>query len=360
MITYLSFIFIVIGSSFFALIKNKKISRILTIVTPLFFFIIMMTLRDFSVGGDLESYINLFNDYSNGTAVSANRDFLFYLVLRLFSYTKNFRLFLFFEYSILCVALFLFMYRLSSKPSVSLLLLIGSPLFELFVSGLRQTFACALFLLGFVFLLSDKKYMKILSIVFIVLSIFSHLSLAISLVIFPVFFLTKKGMQFKHLYILVPVYCCFLICIKYVFDIFNTFHFMEYGFGGTYLGLPKISIMYFCFFVILYILHFANFGKIPVVGGIHRNIKSTNSFHFIIFFIFLVIYSCASWNNNFGRFGYPFLFSFFLLVPSGIDMFEKASIRHILCSLIILFSLSFFVYNVLVNDSCEIYPFLWM
>jgi len=341
-----------------------KIRKAICLAFPLLLFLLMMTLRSFSVGSDVKTYYSVFVRYQNGTERPVNKDLGFYYTLFFFSKIPGqfgFRLFLFTEYLLLVTGTFLLIYFFSENIHINLVILLMCPLFPLIVSGLRQTLGISLCLYALFFVkLSIKKYIKYpLSIIVWIMSCLMHFG-SLS---FALYYLSKLFKPFKKINILplIGVWLVFCVLTKYLFPIINPFYNFGYGSGGFFLGLPKISILYFSLIVLSAFIFNKKTFKMPLLGDFEFPEKYNSLFQecFIMSVIFCLVFTSACWNNVAPRFGMFFVIGFPTIASIVVRGFKKPTTRFSLNLLIIVLSILGFIYENMITNACGTYPFSW-
>lgn len=343
---------------------KDKYRKILCLILPLLLFLIMMTLRSFSVGSDIKTYYSIFLRYQNGTEHPIKKDLGFYYTLYFFSNIPGefgFRVFLFVEYLLLVTGAFLVIYFFLENVHINLVILLMCPLFPLVVSGLRQTYAIALCLYALFFTkLSIRKRIKYpLSILLWIASCFMHFS-AIS---FCVYYLIKLIKPFKKISVvsLIGIWLFFCVFTKYLFPIINSFYNFGYGSGGYYLGFPKISFLYFFLIIVASIMFNKKSFKMPLFGDFEFPTQYNDLFQecFLMSFVFCLVFTFACWNNVASRIGIFFIVGFPTVASLMVRGFKKPTTRFTLNLLIIFLSLLGFVYENMITNACGTYPFSW-
>ena len=216
MFVYVSFL------AFFSLKYEDKAKELGFLVLPtFFFFLIIAGFRTSSVGGDLGTYIHIFEsnhlqlpDLSN---LFRSRFELGYLVSNIFlrNFSEHYPFLLFSYAFITLIAWFLVLYKHSKNVYMSLLIYFSSlGLFFYSLSNIRQGLAIALSFLGFHYVVKNKK---ILAWVFILLTPLFHTSGIVCLLFFPL----KKIVLNKRIYQF--VFLVFLIILPFIKQIATIF-----------------------------------------------------------------------------------------------------------------------------------------
>ena len=360
MITYLA-LFLVINLTFLTnFIPNKRIGKITAIAVPLTFLLLMMVFRDYSVGNDIVGYKAQFDNYLIATKMSAKKDYGFYTTLYLFAKTfKNFRAFLAFEYLIFYVGLALILYFYCKNTQVALLVFLFSPLFELSVSGLRQTFGIALCLFSIISFLKIKKpFNYIVSISLWIIACTMHACL-IPFIFFFVFNKFKASLKYLWLYLFLFLLCA--VSSKYLFYILDSFADLGYGASGVYLGLPKVALVYFAFF--LAVLCFID---LPILKDklsrfyeftFEEKVELTK--YLSLFFIYILFQSTVTYNLIFARFGIVFSIYLPLIFSNSFVLIKGKKARIVSYLAIVGLAIIAFWYENIHHDACGVYPFSW-
>ncbi|MDU4845888.1 MAG: EpsG family protein, partial [Streptococcus mitis] len=216
MFVYISFL------AFFSSKYEDKEQELRFLVLPtLFFFLIIAGFRTSSVGGDLGTYIHIFesNDLQlpDLSHLFSSRFELGYLVSNIFlrNFSEHYPFLLFSYAFITLIAWFLVLYKHSKNVYMSLLIYFSSlGLFFYSLSNIRQGLAIALSFLGFHYVVKNKK---ILAWVFILLTPLFHTSGIVCLLFFPL----KKIVLNKRIYQF--VFLAFLIILPFIKQIATIF-----------------------------------------------------------------------------------------------------------------------------------------
>ena len=216
MFVYISFL------AFFSLKYEDKEQELRFLVLPtFFFFLIIAGFRTSSVGGDLGTYIHIFESNNlqlpDLSQLFRSRFEIGYLVINIF--LRNFSdhyTFLLFSYAFITLfAWFFVLYKHSKNVYMSLLIYFSSlGLFFYSLSNIRQGLAIALSFLGFHYLVKNKK---VLASIFILLTPLFHTSGIVCFLFFPLkkIVLNKRTYQF--------VFILFLIIFPFIKQIATTF-----------------------------------------------------------------------------------------------------------------------------------------
>ena len=342
-----------------------KIRKAICIAIPLLVFLVMMTLRNYSVGADVHTYYGIFVRYQTGAERPSNKDVGFYYLMFLFSKLPGsfgFRLFLFFEYFVFCAGAFLLLFRHAKGIHVYLLILMMCPLFPLVVSGLRQGFGIGLcFYALFLVKTNWKAYVRFpLSIAVWIIACLFHFG-AVS---FGVYYLLRLVKPIKKYNIIVLVCLWFFACIatKYLLLAVNTFYNFGYGVGGVFQGIPKISILYFVLTIAALALHNAKGFTLPIVGEFAFPETEKRSFQegALMSLAFCYIYTSACWNNVAPRIALVFIIGFPALAVTVIKGFKNPATRFSLNAAIVVLSVVGFYYENAITNACGTYPFAWL
>lgn len=341
-------------------IPNRKVGRVMAVGIPLTLLFFLMILRDYSVGNDIIVYKSQFDSYLSTSHFTAKKDFGFYFLLFAFAKTfHNFRFFLAFEYLIFYIALAMFLYFFSKNVQVALLVFLFSPLFELSVSGLRQTFGIALCLFSIIFFVRLRKPINyIVSLLFWLTSCTMHTCL-IPFALFFVFYNFAAKLKFVWLYVFLFLLCA--ISSKYIFYILDGLADLGYGASGVFLGAPKVAMVYFFFFLVVLCLI-----DLPVLNKKFSNFysydeeeKNEISKFLLLFLIYILFQSTVTYNLIFARFGTVFSIFFPLIFSNVFDLVNKRKARTVLYIAVVALAAIAFWYENIHHDACGVYPYIF-
>ena len=229
MIPYILLITIPILFQFIA-VKNKKGKNILVVgnnsyinennlVIPVFFiiFILLLVLRDESIGRDLGNYKNIFNYLSSQSITGAMKYGLepLYALLNWITgqFTESYQLFLGII-ACMCVIPILLLYCEEKKHGIlKVVLFVNLSTFVAMFSSLRQSIAIGLGLIAYKYV-REKKF--IVFIIFVLIAIGFHQSAIILFVMYPLFHIT---LQKKHLLFVIPTMIVIFVFNRPIFTI---------------------------------------------------------------------------------------------------------------------------------------------
>ncbi len=341
-----------------------KVRKAICIAIPLLVFLVMMTLRSYSVGADVHTYFEIFTRYQSGAERPGNKDLGFYYLMLVFSKLPGpygFRIFLFFEYAIFCGGAFLLLFRHAKGIHVYLLILMMCPLFPLVVSGLRQSFGIGIcFYALFSAKTKWKGYIRYpLSIgIWLIACLFHFGSIS-----FGVYYLLCfiKPIRKYNIPILICLWLFSCVASKYLLIGVNYFYNFGYGVGGVFQGIPKISMLYFVLTIAALILFNVKEFRLPIVGEFAFPETEKRSFQegALMSLAFCYIYASACWSNVAPRIALVFIVGFPALAVTIIKGFKKPTTRFSLNAAVIVLSVVGFYYENAITNACGTYPFGW-
>ena len=334
MFVYISFL------AFFSLKYEDKSKELAFLVFPtFFFFLIIAGSRTSSVGGDLGTYIHIFE--SNHLQLPdlshffSSRFEIGYLVSNIFlrNFSDHYPFLLFAYAFITLVAWFFVLYKHSKNVYMSLLIYFSSlGLFFYSLSNIRQGLAIALSFLGFHYLVKNKK---ILAWVFILLTPLFHTSGIVCLLFFPLkkIVLNKRAYQF--------VFLVFLILFPFIKQIATTFisffpQYTSYLESSWFLESNKWAPVFLTIWYGLVLV----FGEVVI-----RKQKLSTEEEFIrsLFFISFLFTASTLQTSLFGRFAHYFTPFICLYIPMILSKIGEKKVQWILFYLVILVYASIFL-----------------
>ena len=327
MFVYISFL------AFFSLKYEDKAKELGFLVLPtFFFFLIIAGFRTSSVGGDLGTYIHIFEsnhlqlpDLPN---LFRSRFELGYLVSNIF--LRNFSVhypFLLFAYAfITLVAWFLVLCKHSKNVYMSLLIYFSSlGLFFYSLSNIRQGLAIALSFLGFHYLVKNKK---ILAWVFILLTPLFHTSGIVCLLFFPL----KKIVLNKRIYQFVLLaFLIILPFIKQIATIFISFfpQYTSYLESSWFLESNKWAPIFLTIW----------YGIVLLLGELvirKKKLSTEEEYIRSLFFISFLLTATTLQTSLFGRFAHYFTPFICLYIPMILSKIGDKKVQWLLFYLVIL------------------------
>lgn len=313
--------------------KHRKITFIfLTTLTML----IIQGFRAHTVGGDLFTYYTNYSwiKYEDFSVIFNQR---FEIGYGLFSYIYS-NLNISFQVFIFTISLFnltllgIFVYKYSEYPVISYMLYAVLSLYDFNFSGLRQSIAMSITLVGFHFIMKNKWVQFLFTI--IIASLF-HRTAIILLLLYPVIN-TKFRNTYKKLYIVIIIFIYLFAdeIIRYIFSAFGTGRL--FSFGG--IGNDELFILF-----------------IFVAGLILNKIKKNNKLFenlLLLVSISLIIQLLSTYHYFFARFNYyfsyyiiifvPMLFKEFLEVTSMKNKYQRFLIQFFMVIFFVILSLYYF------------------
>ena len=166
-------------------------------------FFALLALRDFSVGADLVTYRQIFENCqmtSFGNLSEMQWELGYTIYNKLVSMiSENFRVFLIVTALIVLLPIYFLYSKERRYALLSILLFINMPCFLMIFSGLRQAIAISIGVLIYL-MLENKKY--VLSALLFAVAVFFHSSAIVLALTYVAFFVKIKT---KHLYYILPV-----------------------------------------------------------------------------------------------------------------------------------------------------------
>lgn len=206
---HFAFIFILL-SAVFSVGQRVKRSKRFCIVSGVIYFLIA-AMRGFGVGNDTGNYYHAFLQMANYPlkavfkSLVAREEYLFYLFLWIIrQITANFTVVLAIIALLFTVAAWLYIYKYSEDPRLSVIFLLSFNIYQFTLTGLRQTMAISFVLLAIMALKKEKVFVAVLLI--LVASLF-HAS---ALVLLPIVFLRRIKLSRETLF-------CSLVILLIVF-----------------------------------------------------------------------------------------------------------------------------------------------
>lgn len=334
MFVYISFL------AFFSLKYEDKAKELGFLVLPtFFFFLIIAGSRTSSVGGDLVTYIHIFEsnhlqlpDLSN---LFRSRFELGYLVSNIFlrNFSEHYPFLLFSYAFITLIAWFLVLYKHSKNVYISLLIYFSSlGLFFYSLSNIRQGLAIALSFLGFHYLVKNKK---ILASIFILLTPLFHTSGIVCFLFFPLKKIVLNKRTYQFVFILFPILYPF---IKQIATTFISFfpQYTSYLESSWFLESNKWAPIFLTIWYGIVLL----FGELVI-----RKKKLSTEEEYIrsLFFISFLLTASTLQTSLFGRFAHYFTPFICLYIPMILSKIGEKKVQWILFYLVILVYASIFL-----------------
>lgn len=238
-------------------IHRESISHAKSNVCWIFFLIwIIMSFRDYSVGTDTASYIE---EYLSGTSFLRSTDFGFARYVE-FLASLNFssRLFLVITSSIILFPVFYYIYKFTQSKNLATLLYLTIGTFSMHMTGIRQSMAMGLALLGYTLSTNiDRKYMKYIPLLLLVYlsttihgtSVICYLYLLLMIISEKDFNISKK-MQF--LLLITPILSMiFSSYFSHIANVFMISKYQDYELGAA--NVNPISFYVIPYSIFLYV-----------------------------------------------------------------------------------------------------------
>lgn len=301
-----------------------------------FFFIsyfILLALRDISVGIDTVSYVNAYNNISRmnwSEAIPFGNEMLgfekgFTIFLKVMSCMNSNRVFLIAAAAIIVLPVMYFYIHEARDALFCISFFLISLLFEMFLSGMRQSIAIAFSIPAFYFVRDRKKILFILT---VLLASTFHTSAILLFLLYPIYHarITKKWLFF-----IVPLF----IAIYYFKDILATYIFLLAGNKYTegYLYLNDQSGQ-FSLMILFVLLSFYSYIVLDEKKADEEDIGLRN-----ILLLAALIHLFTPINPAFSRMNYYFI----LFTPAAISRVNSKSIAILKnVSILANYSMSFF------------------
>ena len=310
----------------------KKEREFLFLIIAASSLIIIMSLRDISVGIDLKNY---FYEFQNSLYFWNNKirghEIGYTLINLLFKQLNlSFQAFLTFV-SIFIVSTIALIYRLYSKNIfLSFYLYVSIGLFQLSMSGLRQIMAISITIIAFIMLLRRKR---ILFVMLIVLATYFHMS---AIIFLPVLLLEKfKLTQKKAMIIYFSFLAISLLMASFDFfigilynQIANTKYSIYVGLNSTEWYEGSIWELNNTFFSLIYWPKAKNYYS--------QNYSDSFSIFFLLSCVGFSLTILALRIALVERLGSYFIFYNTLLIPNTLENIKDVKTRRLLTSIIIL------------------------
>lgn len=326
--------------SFKLKVKNNNLLFLILVFLYMF---PLMAFRNQNIGTDLQSYLNIFDDLAmnkfNSVHMFEKNMFLysFYNVL-LSLITTNSNILIFSNSLIICILLFLFLYRNCKNSLVfsTFLLIISYSYFTAFNIA-RQFIAIGIVSNAFYYIYNQKVNHALLKYCFCVLvASCVHFTSLITLVLVPVFIIKKQSNFIKYslitpiLIFLVfsfagPLISTIIPSYSYYFDSNSQFGFQNYDSQGRTL------IVFLFYLILLFVLYiYSKNNKIQI----EKEEKITIG----VFFFYTVFGLLGSFSPLLSRMGIYFSFSLLLFIPLFCNkfVFKEQIIAKILVSCVLL------------------------
>ena len=344
----------------FKKLKNEKLAKFLTVIIPLTYLFILMVFRDYSVGSDVPAYYSKFLKFQNN-GFNTTEDYGFHIILYFFAKTTgSFRLFLVLLYLIYYVGFGLLLYKYAKNIQVALLVYSFSTLFQVSVSGLRQTFGiafCFFAIYFFYFNFKSKILNWSLSIFMWIIGCTMHLCIA-----FFILFYLLNSIEFNYkkipLYTAIFILCS--ICCKYLFDFFSLIGNLDYGSSGKFIGFPKVALLYYAILLAIVLIEVLS-KKSDFISRLisFENVdKKYYSFQFLAL-LDILINSTVTFSVVFARFGIIFTIFFLFYFSDFFECFKNKNLKLLFYISLNIASVIGFYITCVRHDACNVYPFNW-
>lgn len=230
--------------------RNKLTIQLFFIV-----FFVLLALRDFSVGTDLDEYQAIFNRCANLSFDGLKNlrwETGYTIYNKLISLlSEDYRFFLIVTALIVLIPIYKLYVKENRYNLLSILIFINMPCFLMIFSGLRQAIAVSMGILAYM-AIKNKKY--VLSALTILLACSFHISALALVLLYPIFFLKIKT---KHLFVIVPfmllIYAFKTQLLLLLFYLLPKKYFDAYG-EIKETGAFAMMILFLIFFVFAFVI----------------------------------------------------------------------------------------------------------
>lgn len=343
MIVYIGLLVFLLSSFiFFRWKTDMQKYRILFLYISGILFIIFASLR-YKIGFDYATYEMLFYQIGNNTnQENLEIGFLFFNKL-IFFLGGDYRIFLFAANSFMTILVFLWIYRFSKFPEVSIFLYFTFQFWACSMNFIRQSMALSIFLLAYQPLI-ERNFIKYSAIVLLAASF--HQSILIML---PFYFLLYKNVTKKYLFTISTIfmisYILFDFVVYYVLNILFS-NYQKYV-DTIYWNSNSLSYVILPCGYLLFVLYYAK----KLIHDCEKNKILINSCIYMSFISFFI-------TKHFilERFSlYLFIFSL-ILIPEIIYINKMANKKNIVLLFTILFGFSYFSFAVK-EEFHNVYPY---
>lgn len=352
--------FIADHSSFHGADLEKRSNKLLRLVFIAIF--LLCAFRASSVGRDIPGYEKIYNQsvniaWDNYDYVYFESGYIFLMKICL-AVGMNFQWFLAVSYLIMLLPVYFFIKTYSDEKIVSAFVFVCYMFFEFYLTGLRQAISMSIALIGFMVLLSGKKWRVLYYIGIIYLACLFHQGALICYLILPLLFI-HNIIVFSS--VIVAGCGVSLLLRNFIFSTIKEF-FGKETFNldaGLYIGLN------FLFLILLAALFLtANiFGEKKTYGGGDPGWKKiTNDPDDLLLKLFLVsIMIALFFGSELSARSYMFYnMSIVILLPNALKKLS-GKIELVLFLGLIVFLMVFFIWNALSANNFDIVPyrFFW-
>lgn len=328
----------------FITLTNIKKKEIFFLILVFLFLFPLMAFRNINVGTDLQTYVYIFNSFSqykfNSPLYGEKYSFLYSIYNIVLSYiTPDYRILIFFNSLIICICFFIFLIRLCKKNILfSTLLLVLSYTFFTAFNISRQFMSIGLVFNATYYLFHRQtiKYAMLKFLIIVIIASLIHYTALFSIVMIPLFYFTKYRTKIMYS-ILIPITILFLFSFggKLIVAIspeYNSYFSDNSIFSfQNYQAKGKISILYF-FYLALILLYFYLRNKQKKESVLEIDLAMTP-----ISFFYIILGIVGTFSPLLQRFNYYFSFSILMFIPAFSRLFvknERLFINLVLCAIL--------------------------
>lgn len=333
MFVYFILFVILVG---FAIEENKKNQNKLEFIAFLLIFS-LFSFRSYAVGSDTPVYIR---EYLSQTSNMRDIDFGFakYNEL-LYNLGLSARQYLIVTSFLICFPVFFFIRKLSEKKILTYFLYITIGNFSFDLSGIRQSLAVGVVLLGYLCSLyvtsKWKKYMVIA--VFIILASQFHASAKFCLIFVPILWVSQKNFKTNKILlailILTPLVLPFTSIFAFLTEKINIFRYENYEADSSRINIIAYFIIPYVIFLYLTILKHCDKQS---------SFSPNDNFAYLCAFMYVLSASASFYIPIFSRMEFYFSLPMLSLIPT-LTSRVSASKRKPLITAIVVVCVLFFV-----------------
>lgn len=326
--------------------KDSRAGRKAFCIISGFIYFAISAFRGYSVGNDTSNYFATFQHISRWSSVHIGdfrRDPVFYISMwgvgRL---TGNYSIFLFLIALFFTVSCWLYIYRHSEDPCLSIIFLLAFNLYQFTLTGQRQTVAMSFILLA-IMALERKKTTR--AIVFTILGAQFHMSAYVFLIM-PLLY--KRKPQKTMLYASLPVIVAIFLLRTVVAGVLVPYiSERDYGIAESSSGFTMAFVVFVLYvFAVLFL---------PTEAPAENN----SGFLYWMMMIAVAFEMLVTAQNIFFRFAFYFLLGGAVLIPHVIHSMKRHE-NYIIANLglYVLLSIQYLVYT-LNSSGITPYQFVW-
>ena len=305
-VVYIALLFLLMAATIVAEVTNKKWLKITLYVLQLLAVFLVCILKSDTVGTDTPAYKSAFDTTKATGKIFGKKDVGFYGFMFVGAkLLPNFFTFQIVFYFLTIAAYGFTFYWLTKKPHLALVVMCGTPLFTMLLSGMRQTMAICICCLAMIVFLRAKKWKKLFALPIYIVAIFFHESaMAFALFFLCYFIRFTKGNGL----IFLCVYAVFLLFGDRLLSALYHIYDLQYYITSISLGLPINSLVFF-FTLIACWLVLRRYGFLtkasPVLWGVY---------------CYCLLMSSSSFSHIFSRFAFFFAPTIPLLICQVVSL----------------------------------------